>query len=79
MLHEQIRKYIMKIKQLTFTSFPIFSQYEVLMALTDIGIISINTNMFTAMVNWFANIFIWGEWMEFVRWDSLGRDNIFNK
>ena len=51
MFHEQIRKYVMKIKHLTFTSFPIFSQYEVLMALTGIGIISTNTNMLTAMVN----------------------------
>lgn len=45
------RKYKTKIKQLTPTSFPIFPQYEVLVTLADIGIISINTNMFTAMVN----------------------------
>lgn len=41
----------MKTKQLTSTSFPIFPQYEVIVTLADIGIVSVNTNVFTAMVN----------------------------
>jgi len=52
-------KMFTRYQSLTSARLAIFSQYESLTTLADVGTVSTNTNMLTAMVDRFADIFTW--------------------